>query len=765
MNFFKETIFIICCINFLLTTSYSQTITIGGNVMNAETNEVLAYANISVQNTNYGTVTNLEGKYSISLDSASYAIKVSYIGYKSEFVKIKSTNKKLNIFLTPLSYQLDYVVVSGLTWIEQFMLSAIKAKNVQKEQLINYVADAYSKTLFRQNNLGIFGLLEAISQISYKYPDYYTENLLTYKPPPQIKNLPYRAIAINQNINLLNEYSKIKNFYIISPLNNDALKYYEYRLIRKDLIDKDTVITVGVKPILPDLPLFEGDLIFNQRNYQLIEAKLKGNNQIKDATSDSLVLFQKYEIKDSLFTLPSFTKFSLLMNFGGFPYYFEQEYTFINYKINNPENEAFISHNIPLIEKDDISTNIEFRRNKFFKVPLTLEEEKHTNIIDTVFNKAPFYRKIMLFLFTDVPSLLFDYPANIFGLNMNNFSNWYHFNKVEGHYLGAEYNFINKERIKVYSNAGYGFSSKLFTFNFLMKWNHFELDINRGFSILGDFNYNKTFQTLRALFYHTNDIYYYRSNSAVLKYTIPVTSKIYFIPTLSFERQFPAESFTEFSFFYKTRKYLPNLPIEEYNNHKAGISFEYIENIDYKSSKPITFKGKSFLNLKASYEFGSDKLLGSTENLSIWRMYLQRYQEIYNPISLDLRIFLHKQTITNYIQKLNFVNRIQATLFSEDPLSFYTLDNYEYQLENYLKIKSDLTLFHFPNIFNFQISFGIYYSFLRPLNRSTITGINPLKSNFQEYGIAFKGISFLNLYVLKNNFRSKDVFISADFSF
>ncbi|MCP4971573.1 MAG: carboxypeptidase-like regulatory domain-containing protein [Arcobacter sp.] len=765
-----KTILFIFLINLFFTFTYSQTITVNGKIKNTATNKDLEYANISVQNTNYGTVSNLDGSYILSLDSASYILKVSYIGYESKYVKINSSDKKLNIFLNPLTYHLEDVVVSSLTWIEKFILKAIEEKNIQKEKLINYKADAYSKTLFRfkkKNKSIIGGIFESISQISFEQPDFYKEKLLTYKPPPHIKNLPYDVIAINQNINFLNEYSQMENFYIVNPLNNDALEYYEYKLKRKELLDKDTIVVVEMKPRVSDKPLFKGELIFNQRTLNIVEVKLKGNDELKDGSRDSLVLFQKYSVKDSLFNLPSFTKFSFLMN-AGFLFKIEQEYTFINYAINIEDNKMFISNSIPLFEENDLASNIEYKRNNFFKIPLILEEQKHINKIDTLFNKGPLYKRFLIktymFLFSDALILYSDEPANIFGLNINRFSNWYHFNKVEGHYIGGEYNLINNEKINLYVNAGYGFSSKYLSSQVRFKWKNLELNLSRGITNLNNLQYNKSGQTFNALFYHTDDMCYYKSNSLNLNYTFLVTSKIKIIPSLTFEKQLPIKSFSEFSLFYRAKKYSPNLEIEKYNNHKAGIAFEYIENENYRTGRPIIVKGRSLTNFSASYKFGSKKLFGSTENRSVWNLNLQRYQEIYNPISLDVRMFLHYQNHTDYIQELDFVNRTQITSLKEAPLSFYTLKNYEYQLQNYLKIKSDLTLFELPKILDFQMSLGFVYSFLRPLNKSNFTEIKVLESNFHEYGIALKGISFLNFYLLKNNLSEKDIFFRVDIS-
>ena len=511
--------------------------------------------------------------------------------------------------------------------------------------------------------------------------------------------------------------------------------------------------------------MFQGELIFNQRTFNIVQAELKGNDKIKDGARDSLLLFQNYIVKDSLFNLPSFTKFSFRINNFGLFYKLEQEYTFINYEINN--NNSYMFNSIPQLENNKLSSNIEFIRNNFFKTPFTNEEQKYLTKVDSLLNESPLYKRIIInsyLHFVDFLLLSFDEPAYIFGFNINKFSNWYHFNKVEGHYIGAEYSLINNEKLNLYANVGYGFASKLFSAKVKFRWNNLELKLSRGIVSLNNLLYNKSAQTFDALFYHSDDLNYYKSDLLNISYTFPVSSKIKIIPSLTFEKQYPVKNISEFSLFYRAKKYSPNFEIKKYNNNKAGIAFKYIENEDYNTGNPVTVKGKSLTNFSVSYKFGNRKILGSTENRSIIDLDLQRYQEIYNPISFDVRLFWHFQNHTDFIQESNFINKTQILSLQRSPLSFYTLENYEYQLQNYLKIKSELTFFELPRIFDFNLSLGFVYSFLRPLSKNGFTKIKVLDSNFYEYGIVLKGISFLNFYLLKNNLSGKDIFFRFDFS-
>jgi len=68
---------------------YAQTATISGVVKDAETGETLPYCNIFVNNTTIATVTDLDGKYTLSgLEPGSLEIGFSFLGYTAEIKKV-----------------------------------------------------------------------------------------------------------------------------------------------------------------------------------------------------------------------------------------------------------------------------------------------------------------------------------------------------------------------------------------------------------------------------------------------------------------------------------------------------------------------------------------------------------------------------------------------------------------------------------------------------------------------------------------------------
>jgi outer membrane receptor for ferrienterochelin and colicins len=102
-------------LSFAFTLSWSQT-KIMGNVRDRETKEPLGFATIQVSNTTTGTTTDEEGNFSLELndDWSQNKLIISFVGYKTDTIKLSRNQLRYNIALQPQLNALNEVmVVSG----------------------------------------------------------------------------------------------------------------------------------------------------------------------------------------------------------------------------------------------------------------------------------------------------------------------------------------------------------------------------------------------------------------------------------------------------------------------------------------------------------------------------------------------------------------------------------------------------------------------------------------------------------------------------
>ena len=101
------------------TVSFSQEkFTLSGTISDNKTNETLIGVNINLKGTNYSTITNEYGFYSLTLPKGDYDLVISYVSFETVEEKIALTqNIKKNYFLTETGEQLEEVIITEKTKI------------------------------------------------------------------------------------------------------------------------------------------------------------------------------------------------------------------------------------------------------------------------------------------------------------------------------------------------------------------------------------------------------------------------------------------------------------------------------------------------------------------------------------------------------------------------------------------------------------------------------------------------------------------------
>ncbi len=103
-------VFAVVALLFTSSEIYSQR-TVSGTIIDSETNEPLIGANVLVKGTSTGTITDIDGNFSLSVPSGSEELEISYAGFSTQSVAI-GNESFLNIGLSA-GQLLDEIVVTG----------------------------------------------------------------------------------------------------------------------------------------------------------------------------------------------------------------------------------------------------------------------------------------------------------------------------------------------------------------------------------------------------------------------------------------------------------------------------------------------------------------------------------------------------------------------------------------------------------------------------------------------------------------------------
>ena len=137
-------LFLSFCIIFLVNDPFAMSGQLCGTVFDNKTLETLEGANITLNDTSFGTASGTTGRFDfVNIPTGKYTITVSYIGYKSvqkDVYVAENRKTDLNIYLEPLTIDGESIIVSAKAEPNHAIerTSPIAFQRLHKEELQSY---------------------------------------------------------------------------------------------------------------------------------------------------------------------------------------------------------------------------------------------------------------------------------------------------------------------------------------------------------------------------------------------------------------------------------------------------------------------------------------------------------------------------------------------------------------------------------------------------------------------------------------------------
>lgn len=779
---------------------FPQQIIIGGKVTDKATSQSLSFANIRISETFIGTAANIDGEFELKLaKKGTYKIIASHIGYYSDTLIINTDLQinKLDFKLTQTEVILPEIIVNpGVNPALEIIRKAIGRKNIIKSLLKTSEVEAYTKGIIRtteditssDNSIGvgiggndttdlvISGILENHSINYFEQPDNYKSIVLART---QSANIP-------PSINILTGGRLIQNFYendlnflgkdLPSPISDDALDYYYYRIESTSYKNALKVYNIFLEPNLPADPGFTGNIFIADSTYDLIKADLFLNRAANTGgVFDTVNIFQQFD-EFSGIQLPIdyrlFVKANLL---GLVRIGFELNTILFNYKINQQlPDDIFNKAILTVLPDADVKDSSYWISTP--TIPNTPEEQAAYARIDSL-EKVPwnFWENFSL-LSTQVnlnKNISVSAPLSL-----------YHFSRVEGHSLdfGIFANDLLNKRLNSFLKLSYGFSDEKFNQDFsagylLGDYRTWEIKLNifNKLKVLFEDsdNYGELFSTLVTLISKDEFRDYYYSKG----FEFEVEGELF--PVLKVRTGFSNKTSrsalvnTNFSFFNRNKDYRSNPIIfpSTINTLNFGFDIDFRDYIEDGYFRRRTSLGRSFVLFSGDIHYSDKNKLGSDLNFKIYEFKSRMFIRTFKSASLNLSIYTRYTDGTTAYQDLySLPGNIDAVFNSE---TFRTLNLNEIAGDKIFTLNlthnfSDelFRLLNIPVIKNWEIMLSLIFNMaVSELNESSKLispySIRTFKHPFYELGfgigqgiIPFK-IEFmwkLN-YLDGNNFR------------
>ncbi len=310
---------------FFLLVTPAQAATIRGLVADAE-GKPLPYASLSVVGTSKGVVANSEGRYELTLPAGTYTLLCQYVGYapQRKSMTVLQSDLVVNFVLERQELVMpDVVVKKGEDPANEIIRNTIARQSANLDRTRAYSCQVYSKGQLRLRSypkkfLGekvdfedgdssqkkIIYLSETVSRFSVDGPAKRKVEVISSKVSgssdgfglavPDAYNLYQNNVMISTRINP-------RGF--VSPLANNALAFYRYKLLGTFYENGKPISRIQVTPRRKQEPLFSGQITIVEDDWQLhsVDLTLLREQQIELLDTLQLVqLYQRYDPGDWL---------------------------------------------------------------------------------------------------------------------------------------------------------------------------------------------------------------------------------------------------------------------------------------------------------------------------------------------------------------------------------------------------------------------------------------------------------------------------------
>jgi hypothetical protein len=251
------------------TIIIAQNILIEGVIKDSEQKEALPYANIFLQESYSGTISNLNGQFRIIIpeEKRSDSLVVSYIGYKTQTFSISKIKKHLEVFLEKDLHSLNEVIITEYT-AESIVKQAIEKISS------NYYSKPYKLTGFyrvtsKKDNSYIH-LSEAVFEIFQSKIDKHTQQFKLEKMRAIKDEKASKGIELGLRPNGLYEFDIVNNVDDLELLNKNGLKLHTFKLEDSEFVNGKELYKISFDQKIIKKSGYKGYMLIDKETFAFV---------------------------------------------------------------------------------------------------------------------------------------------------------------------------------------------------------------------------------------------------------------------------------------------------------------------------------------------------------------------------------------------------------------------------------------------------------------------------------------------------------------
>ena len=299
----------------------AQSHTLCGKITDERNRQPLAFVNVVVNEGATGGMSDIDGKYEITASKPIRRVKFSCIGYETKEIEIQPDKKRLNIALTPITFELQEVTVeAGENPAHRIIDSLIAHRKANNpNSLASYRYKMYDQMVFtidssdfgKAMNASTGGadmqmfdsllkksdlmVMETASEVLFKAPDRKLQNVLGTKVSG-LKN-PSFIYLVNsmQSTSFYDESINVAGADYVNPISRGSKRHYFFTLESVSPIGQgDSLYVISFHPMRGStFKGLRGTMTVNSSGWSLQSVKAEPNEQEGMFSINIQQLYQK----------------------------------------------------------------------------------------------------------------------------------------------------------------------------------------------------------------------------------------------------------------------------------------------------------------------------------------------------------------------------------------------------------------------------------------------------------------------------------------
>lgn len=575
---------------------------IRGTVYDEETGELVPFATVRVEGTGRSMLANENGQYRLYVPEGIYQLKFSHVAHYSERLSVSAFDSVVvqDVYLRPAIIQVPGMKVYERAYdpAQKIILEAIARKEEILAKIHAYSFEAYSKLVVRDtakdDSSNILVITESQLTSSWEYPHKYKETVFARRHSSNLQGAEVLT-AVGELTNFNKNRLDFGEYSVVSPTAKDALDHYNYYLLDTIYIDSLAVFRLEIEPKSSSDPLFVGTIDIVDSAFAVVGVDVGFNEAFDIPYVINPRYTEHYTQFEDEYWMPIEIRFFGLAEIPlpGIPTMsFDYVAALHNFTFNTPHPKGtFDEFWIELTEDADDVDSATWNVGQL--IPLTPEETRGYERIDSIVNAPRPLSKRLLRLGLAVAYLGGGGNCDLF-----------HFNRVEGAYLGAGVTLDKLVRnTELRLKSGYAFSGEYwqhdygFTYTLsrrqkLKIGGEYHDEIKRRPTIISSQTANPT---LVALANKTDPFDYYLERGFHLSLSSKVVNRTKLTIAYQDYNQYSASNNTEYSLFRETKKHRANPGIID------GKLRSISGRLSYDSRPRWKYKGEERIYYSTSY--------------------------------------------------------------------------------------------------------------------------------------------------------------------